>query len=89
MKLLSRESFAGSTATLHRCVRTMRSAGIPLQEAVRMASENPARRIGAEKKGRIAPGMDADLLLMDEDLTLKWVMSGGRVIRDFDAQEEA
>ena len=89
MKLLSRESFAGSTATLHRCVRTMRAAGIPLHEAVRMASENPARRIGAEKKGRIAPGMDADLLLMDENLTLQWVMSGGRVIRDFDAPQEA
>ena len=89
MKLLSRESFAGSTATLHRCVRTMRAAGVPLQEAVRMASENPARRIGAEKKGRIAPGRDADLLLMDEDLNLRWVMSGGRVIRDFDEPKEA
>ncbi len=89
MKLLSRESFAGSVATLHRCVRTMRAAGVPLREAVRMASENPARRIGAAKKGRIAPQMDADLLLMDEDLNLKWVMSGGRVIRDFDGPKEA
>ncbi len=83
MKLLSRESFAGSTATMHRCVRTMTQAGVPLLQAVRMASENPARRIGAAGKGRIAPGMDADLLLMDEDLNLRWVMSGGRIIRDF------
>ena len=29
------------------------------------------------------------LLLMDENLDLKWVMAGGRVIRDFDAPEEA
>ena len=89
MKLLSRESFAGSVATMHRCVRTMAQAGVPLIQAVRMASENPARRIGAARKGRIAPGMDADLLLMDENLDLKWVMAGGRVIRDFDAPEEA
>ena len=54
-----------------------------------MASENPARRIGADRKGRIAPGMDADLLLMEEDLSLRWVMSGGRIIRDFDAPREA
>ena len=89
MKLLSRESFAGSVATMHRCVRTMAQAGVPLIQAVRMASENPARRIGAAREGRIAPGMDADLLLMDENLDLKWVMAGGRVIRDFDAPEEA
>ncbi len=89
MKLLSRESFAGSVATMHRCVRTMVQAGIPLRQAVRMASENPARRVGAAKKGRIAPGMDADLLLLDEKLDVKWVMAGGRIIRDFDAQKEA
>ena len=89
MKLLSRESFAGSVATMHRCVRTMREAGIPLSEAVRMASENPARRVGAAKKGRIAAGMDADLLLLDEELNLQWVMAGGRVIRDFDRAGEA
>jgi N-acetylglucosamine-6-phosphate deacetylase len=89
MKLLSRESFAGSVATMHRCVRTMVQAGIPLRQAVRMASENPARRVNAAKKGRISPGMDADLLLLDEKLDVKWVMAGGRVIRDFDAQKEA
>ena len=43
MKLLSRESFAGSVATMHRCLRTVVSAGIPLRDAVRMASENSRR----------------------------------------------
>lgn len=82
MKLLSRESFAGSVATMHRCLRTMVSAGIPLVQAVRMASENPARRVGAAKKGRIAPGMDADLVLMDGELNIRMVVARGRVIRD-------
>ena len=82
MKLLSRESFAGSVATMHRCLRTMVSAGIPLPQAVRMASENPARRVGASSKGRIVPGLDADLVLMDETLNIRWVMAMGRVIRD-------
>ena len=82
MKLLSRESFAGSVATMHRCLRTMVSAGIPLVQAVRMASENPARRVGAARKGRIAPGMDADLVLMDEGLNIRMVFAMGRAIRD-------
>lgn len=89
MKLLSRESFAGSVATMHRCVRTMVQAGIPLEKAVRMASENPARRIGASQKGAIAAGMDADLLLLDENLDLRFVMAGGRIIRELDLPGKA
>ena len=47
-----------------------------------MASENPARRIGAEKKGLIAVGMDADLVVFDNAIDVKLVMSSGRVIRE-------
>ena len=82
MKLLDRESFAGSVATMNRLVRNMCLAGIPVHEAVRMASENPARRVGADKKGCIAVGMDADLVLFDNDIDVKLVMSAGRVIRE-------
>ncbi len=82
MKLLSREAFAGSVATMNRLVRNMCLAGVPLPEAVRMASENPARRIGATHKGRIAVGMDADLLLFDDHIDPQLVMSRGRIIRD-------
>lgn len=82
MKLLSREAFAGSVATMNRLVRSMRDAGIPLHEAVRMATENPARRVGASQKGRIAVNMDADLVVFDEAVNTKFVMSSGRVIRN-------
>ncbi|MBR4235666.1 MAG: amidohydrolase family protein [Clostridia bacterium] len=82
MKLLSRQSFAGSVATLHRCVGNMVKAGVPLAQAVRMAGENPARRIGAAKKGRIAPGCDADLVILNKELSPVWVMARGSVLRD-------
>ena len=82
MKMMDREAFAGSVATMHRCVKTMAGAGIPLAHVLRMASENPARRIGSPNKGRIETGADADIVLMDEKLNIKAVMSGGRMIRD-------
>ena len=82
MKLPSRQAFAGSVATMNRLVRNMRAAGAPLKDAVRMATENPARRVGAVRKGRIAPGMDADLVLFDENIDVKWCMTRGKVFVD-------
>ena len=72
----------GSVATLSRCVQNMVKADVPVDQAVRMASENPARRIGANRKGRIEAGMDADLVLLAADLQPVWVMARGRVLKD-------
>jgi N-acetylglucosamine-6-phosphate deacetylase len=71
---------AGSSLSLDRAVYTMVSqAGIPLCEAVRMASLNPARVLGLEdRKGSIAAGKDADLALFDERITVRDVFLGGR-----------
>ncbi len=82
MKLLSREAFAGSVATMNRLIRNMCAAGISLPEAVRMATENPARRISAANKGRIAVGLDADLVVFDDNIDVLLVMSNGRIIKD-------
>ena len=83
MKLPSRQAFAGSVATLSRCVKTMADAGIPLAEAVRMATWNPARRIGLEgRKGAIREGYDADLVLFDENVEVSFVMARGRIVRE-------
>lgn len=69
---------AGSTLTLDRAVRTVAGLGIPLMDAVRMATLNPARLLGQEKrKGIIAPGADADLVLLDENLAVRGVVCRG------------
>lgn len=77
-----RTAFAGSVCTADRLVRTMtKSAGVPLPEAVRMLTYNPARLLGFEgKKGVIAPGADADLLLFDDDINIKMTMISGKII---------
>lgn len=79
--LPDRSAFAGSVATMDRAVRTMiQQVGIPLQDAVRMATATPAAIMGFTGKGRIAPGMDADLVLFDENIKVSLTMVGGRIV---------
>jgi len=69
---------AGSTLTLDRAIRNIVGLGVPLNHAVQMATLNPARLLGVEKrKGAIAPGADADLVLLDEGLAVRGVVCRG------------
>ncbi|HBK60319.1 MAG TPA: N-acetylglucosamine-6-phosphate deacetylase, partial [Firmicutes bacterium] len=60
---------AGSTLSMDVAVRNMiKFAGIPLHASIAMATSTPARIIGlADRKGRIQPGMDADIVLLDAE----------------------
>lgn len=74
----SEGKLAGSTLTLDRAVRHMTSLGVPIQQAVKMATFNPARQMGLEKKkGVLAPGADADLALLTPELQIAAVMTRG------------
>ena len=46
----------------------VRDVDVPLHEAIMMASENPARAIGLETKGRLAVGADADFVVFSRNL---------------------
>ena len=82
-KLPDRSAFAGSVATADRLVRVMVKAGIPLTEAVQMITAAPARMIGADdRKGSLAAGMDADVVLFDEQIGIGMTIIGGRVVYD-------
>ncbi|HTS11348.1 MAG TPA: N-acetylglucosamine-6-phosphate deacetylase [Candidatus Limnocylindrales bacterium] len=74
----SEGKLAGSTLTLDRALRNLVSVGVPLADAVRMATILPARRLGlAGKKGIIAVGSDADLVVLTPDLRVAGVMTRG------------
>ena len=77
--LTDRSSFAGSVATANRLVRTVyREANVPLVDAVRMISATPAKVIGeGHRKGRLAPGYDADVVVFDENIDVHYVMIAG------------
>lgn len=72
---------AGSTLTLDQAVKNIRAfAGIPLNQAVQMATKTPAAALGLSGvKGEIRPGADADLLITDADLNIKAVLIGGKI----------
>lgn len=82
MKLADRSCLAGSVATCDRLVRNMyREIGLPLPVCVKMASLTPARVIGiGDRKGKIEPGYDADLLLFDDNVQVDFVMVGGKIV---------
>ena len=74
----SEGKLAGSTLTLDRALRYIVSLGVPLIDALRMATILPARRLGlAGKKGIIAIGADADLVVLTPDLRVAGVMTRG------------
>lgn len=72
-------TIAGSTLSLDRAVRYLvKVLGVPVQDAVRMASLNPATIIGeARRKGSVEVGKDADLVAFDDDIRVRWAMVRG------------
>ncbi|GAA1957424.1 amidohydrolase family protein [Amycolatopsis minnesotensis] len=54
-------------ATLHRELELLVRAGLSTAEALTAATSAPARRFGLPDRGRIAPGLRADLVLVDGD----------------------
>jgi N-acetylglucosamine-6-phosphate deacetylase len=77
--MLDRSSFAGSSTLLNQMLPVLIDVvGIPLVEAVRMATLNPACVIGVDdRKGSISPGKDADIAIFDANFTAWRVMVGG------------
>jgi N-acetylglucosamine-6-phosphate deacetylase len=79
--LADHSALAGSASRMIDLVRTMiMKVNVPLHEAVRMATENPARAIGLETKGRLEVGADADLVVLSPELEVVRTLAGGKEI---------
>jgi N-acetylglucosamine-6-phosphate deacetylase len=71
-------AIAGGTSNLLHVVATAVAAGVPVADAARAASQAPARVLGLAQRGRLAPDMVADLVVTDENLSLRRVLRAGR-----------
>ncbi|MDR2766863.1 MAG: N-acetylglucosamine-6-phosphate deacetylase [Treponema sp.] len=79
-----RGALAGSCTTLGGCVmNAVKNIGVPLYSAVKCASVNPAKQAGVfHERGSITPGKFADLVLLNEDLSIRDVMVRGKWLRE-------
>ena len=70
---------AGSLLDMGQAVRNcVMHAGIPLADALAMAAAYPADFLGlGESRGRLAPGLRADLVWLDDDLRVRATWIGG------------
>ena len=77
------DTLAGSATNLMDCMRTAVSFGIPLSDAVRAASYNPAQAIGMTHRiGSLETGKDASFVLLDKDtLATKAIVFKGKQIQ--------
>jgi N-acetylglucosamine-6-phosphate deacetylase len=77
-------SIAGSTLTMDVAFRNaVEFLRAPIEEVVLMACTNAARLLGLDRhKGRIAPGLDADLVVLSEGLTLEATLLAGSWVGD-------
>jgi len=80
-KLPDRTAFAGSVATTDRLVRTMLClADATLPDAVKMASETPAKVMKFSDRGTLDPGKRADIILFDESVKVSHTLIGGKTV---------
>ena len=78
---LADRTLAGSILTMDQAVRyIIEFTHCSLGEAITMATATPARLLGLERKGRIAPGCDADVVILDEALHVTHTLVAGQVV---------
>ncbi|MBU4304553.1 MAG: N-acetylglucosamine-6-phosphate deacetylase [Candidatus Omnitrophica bacterium] len=76
------DTIAGSNLNMAKAVKNMVNlTDVSLPDAVRMASANPARVIGLDKKmGKISRDYDADLIIFDERFDMQMTMVKGEIV---------
>ncbi len=72
---------AGSALTMLDGVKNLVEFGLTLEQAIQMASTNPARIMKQEHRGLIAPGYDADLVIFDKDFKNNYTIIQGQIYK--------
>ena len=80
-KLVGTETIACSASNMWACLQNTLSWNVPEEEAVRAATYNPAKALGAlDKIGSIETGKYADFIITNADYSEKRVFIGGKEI---------
>ncbi len=76
------DTLAGSVLTMDRAVKVLVDAGVGLPAAVTAATATPTRIIGEPTRGRLGPGAEADLVVLERNLSVAAVLRAGRPAHD-------
>ena len=80
-KLASDGTRAGSTLTTGQALKNLvKFTGEGPEKVLPLLTENPADLLGLPRKGRIAPGCDADFVVLGDDLSVLRTIVGGRTV---------
>jgi len=77
--LPDKSSFAGSVATFDVLLRTAQKIGIPIEKAVQMATEAPAKAMKLKNKGFLKQGFDADIVIFDKNINILQTICNGNI----------
>jgi N-acetylglucosamine-6-phosphate deacetylase len=72
---------AGSGLTMIRGIKNLVAGGFSLEDAVRTATMNPAQIMKYNNQGAIIPGRFADITIFDKNYEIRYVMIGGKIIK--------
>ncbi len=72
----------GKPLSLIKELKDLIGEGLPLEKAIRIFSTNPAEVLKLRRKGRIFEGADADLILFDAGLDIKYLLAKGQLMID-------
>jgi len=77
-----RSAYAGSVVPMDRCLRqVIAHTGVSLRDALRMVTLTPATILGvANRKGSLAVGKDADIVVLNRNLNVAQTMTAGRIV---------
>jgi N-acetylglucosamine-6-phosphate deacetylase len=73
-------TLAGSVLTLDAALRHAVAAGVPLSEAAQLTAGVPAAYLGLGDRGRLEPGLRADVVELDAELRVRRVVAHGREV---------
>ncbi|MFP8965563.1 beta-aspartyl-peptidase [Pokkaliibacter sp. CJK22405] len=71
----------GEISSLWQEVKRCVSQGMALEVVLPVVTSSPAKLLGLSQKGVLATGKDADLLLLNDDLSIDGVMARGRWLK--------
>ena len=79
--------FLGSSLTLLKGIKNVVEWGITIDQAIQMASANPARIYNFKKKGALIPGYRANIAVLNKDFSLGGLFIDGKLARGLLSKE--